>query len=105
LDQLRTRCTSGLVVRIDQREHGSETLHRLREIVRGHPGPCELRLVLVLEDGQRVFLRSGRMRLEITDELLTRLEGLLGGENVQLLTSRPRSGNGASPLRRAAPAR
>jgi DNA polymerase-3 subunit alpha len=101
LDQLRVRYTSGVVVRIDQREHGLQTLHQLREIVRGYPGPGELRLVLVLEDGQRVFLRAGRVRLEITDELLGHLEALLGAENVQILTSRPRSSH-ASPARRAA---
>jgi DNA polymerase-3 subunit alpha len=102
LDQLRARYTSGLVVRIDQREHGPETLHRLREIVRGYPGPCELRLVLALEDGQRVFLRSGRVHVEITDKLLEHLEALLGRESVQLLTQRPRGNNGAPVARRAA---
>jgi DNA polymerase-3 subunit alpha len=101
LDQLRARYTSGLVVRIDQREHGPETLHRLREIVRGYPGPCELRLVLALEDGQRVFLRSGRVHVEITDKLLEHLEALLGRESVQLLTQRPRGNNGAPVARRA----
>src|SRR4029079_11748330 len=90
LEELGQRYTTGIVVRIDEREHPSDILEKIREVVRSSPGNSELQLALVLEDGSRVFLRSHRVKLEITRDLQNRLEDLLGPGNLQLITTRPR---------------
>jgi DNA polymerase III subunit alpha len=97
LDQLDSRYTTGIVVRIDEREHPADMLEKVREVVRSSPGNSELQLAIVLEDGSRVFLKSHRVKLEITRDLQQRLDDMLGAGNLQLLTMRPRpnqNGNG-----------
>jgi DNA polymerase-3 subunit alpha len=85
-------------VRILEREHGESALEQIREIVRSYPnGNSELQFAVVLDDGSRVYLKSHRVRLEVTRELQDRLDDLLGPGNIQLLTSRPKpaaNGNG-----------
>ncbi len=71
MDQLDARYTSGVVIRIDQKLHGEDVLAKVKEIVRGYPGNRDLELLLNLEDGSRVHLKSQRMKLEITPELQT----------------------------------
>jgi DNA polymerase-3 subunit alpha len=100
LDQLASRYTTGIVVRIDEREHPADALDKIREVVRSYPGNSELQLGLILEDGSRVFLRSHRVRVEVTRELQDRLENLLGAGNLQLLTTRPRPSQNGSGQRR-----
>ena len=51
LDQLDSRYTSGVIIRVDQRQHGPDILPKVREIVRGYPGDRNLELILDLEDG------------------------------------------------------
>jgi DNA polymerase III subunit alpha len=100
LDELGQRYTTGLVVRIDEREHPAEILDKVREVVRSSPGNSELQFAFVLEDGSRVILKSHRVRLEITRELQDRLEGVLGVGNLQLITAKPRlNQNGNGPRR------
>ena len=96
LDQLDSRYTSGVVIRVDQKMHGDEILPKVREIVRGYPGGRELQLILSLDDGSRVHLRSQRLQLDINPELKQRVEDLLGPGNYQLITTppKPSSGNG-----------
>jgi len=89
LDQLDSRYTSGLVVRIDEEQHGPEALAKVREIVRAYPGSGELQLVLSLADGARVYLRSDKFRVEINGELRRRIDDLLGAGHVGLITSKP----------------
>ena len=90
LDQLESRYTTGLVIRVDEPAHGLEKLAQVREIVRGYPGACELRLVLCLRDGSRVHLKSHRIQIEVTSELRDRLDQLLGPGNLRLVTTKPR---------------
>jgi DNA polymerase-3 subunit alpha len=94
LDELESRYTSGIVVRVDEQSHGLETLAHVREIVRGYPGPCELRLLLCLEDGSRVHLKSHRLQVEVTTEMRSRIDDLLGPGNLRLITAKPTTGNG-----------
>jgi DNA polymerase-3 subunit alpha len=104
LDQLDSRYTTGIVLRIDEREHGPDSLDKVREIVRSYPGNGELQFAVVLEDGSRVFLKSHRVRLEVTRELQDRLDNLLGPGNLQLLTARPRVNQNGNGSRRPWPA-
>ncbi|MCU0960243.1 MAG: OB-fold nucleic acid binding domain-containing protein, partial [Pirellulaceae bacterium] len=94
LDQLDTRYTTGVVIRIDPRIHGPDVLPKVREIVRCYPGTRSLELVLSLDDGSRVHLTSERLHLEIHPELRERVENLLGPGHYQLVTAPPKPSNG-----------
>jgi DNA polymerase-3 subunit alpha len=100
LDQLDSRYTTGIVVRLHEAEHGEETLGKVREILRTYPGNSELQLLLQLEGGTRVHLRSHRTRLEVNREVRARLDDLLGPGNIQLLTTPPKPAANAGPRRR-----
>jgi DNA polymerase-3 subunit alpha len=89
LDQLDARYTTGLRIRIDQPTHGTDAVQRVYEIVRGYPGDRELELILCLDDGSRVFLKSHRVRVAVTAELRTRLEDLLGRGHLHVITAPP----------------
>jgi DNA polymerase-3 subunit alpha len=88
LDQLDSRYTRGVIIRVDQK-HAEDKLPRLREIVRGYPGDCELQLMLQLADGSRVYLKSCNLRIEINPEMRNRIDDLLGPGNFRLLTAAP----------------
>ena len=87
LGQLESRCTTGLMVRVDEQVHGVNALGQLYEITRAYPGDCELQLLLDLEDGSRVSLASRRVRVQCNAELRSRLDGLVGATNVKLMTA------------------
>lgn len=102
LDELESRYTTGIVVRIDEPSHGPEKLAKVREIVRGYPGKCELRLLLCLRDGGRVHLKAHGMHVEVTSELRDRIDELLGPGNLRLITTKPATkpaSNGKHPRR------
>ncbi|MFT5522377.1 MAG: DNA polymerase-3 subunit alpha, partial [Pirellulaceae bacterium] len=99
LDELDSRYTNGLVIRVDQVKHAEDTLRKVREIVRGYPGNCELRLLLLLEDETRVTLRSDRMKVDVSAELRNRIDDLLGPGNYQMMTSKPKLSSGGPPRR------
>ncbi|MFV1964816.1 MAG: DNA polymerase III subunit alpha [Pirellulaceae bacterium] len=94
LEELESRYTSGIVIRVDEEAHGAPKLAQVREIVRGYPGRCELQLLLRLQDGSRVHLKSHRIQVEVTNEMRERLDELLGPGNLRLITTRPVTGNG-----------
>ena len=94
LDQLDSRCASGILIRIEEEKHSPEILPQLREIVRGYPGQRDLQFMLVLKDGKRVYLSSDRLRVGVTTELRSRITGLLGPGNYQLVVSSPPPSNG-----------
>jgi DNA polymerase III subunit alpha len=100
LDELGQRYTTGIVVRIDEQEHPADILEKVREVVRSSPGASELQLAIVLEDGSRVFLKSHRVKLEITKDLQDRLDDLLGKGNLQLVTAKPRVNQNGNNQRR-----
>ncbi len=85
LDQLKARFTRGIVIRISEETHGHESIDRLYEILRGYPGGCELQMVVFLADGTRVPMSCEGMRVEINEEMWSRVEDLLGPGNLRLL--------------------
>ena len=95
LDELDSRYTRGVMIRVDQRVHGEDSLGKIREIVRGYPGNCELQLLLCLDDGSRVVVKSARHRVEASPEMRSRLDDLLGEGNFRLLASPPKPSNGS----------
>ena len=95
LDDLASRFTRGVKIRVSETEHGSAGLDKLHEILRGYPGNGELQLVVFLEDGTRVPMSCKRMRLDINNEMRSRVEELLGPGNFKLLPTPPKK-NGAN---------
>ncbi|MFO7903242.1 MAG: DNA polymerase III subunit alpha [Pirellulaceae bacterium] len=100
MDQLDSRYTSGIVVRVDQQKHGHDMLPKVREIVRGYPGERDLELELDLDDGCRVHLKSQRLRVDISPELRQRVDDLLGLGHYHLITTPPKPSNGNGNGRR-----
>ncbi len=100
--ELDSRFTRGLRIRIDEQQHSERSVEDLYEILRGYPGNCELQFVLCLADGSRAHLNGDSMRVDLTAEMRSRVDALLGPGNVQLLVSRPKPaksprGNGSRP--------
>jgi DNA polymerase-3 subunit alpha len=89
LADLATRFTKGIVVRVNQQEHGERTLDDLHEILRGYPGSCELQLALWLEDGTRAHLKCEGLRVDLNPEMRSRVDALLGPGNVRLIADPP----------------
>jgi len=87
LSQLESRCTTGMMVRVDEKIHGEEALKQLYEITRAYPGNCELQLLLDLVDGTRVSLASRKVQVQCNAELRSRIGSLLGQSNVKLMTA------------------
>ncbi len=103
LDALTARCTRGLMIRVSETDHGQEGLGQLYEILRGYAGPCELQLVIFLADGTRVPMKCDQMRVEVNNEMWSRVEELLGPGNLKLLPARNRTAKGAASGRARVP--
>ncbi len=87
IEQLDQNLTHGIKIMIDQNVHGEDGLKTAYEIIRGYPGQRELKIELILDDGMRVDLDSNR-RVDITDQLTSRLTDLLGKTSVEMLIDR-----------------
>ena len=94
LDGLDARYTTGITIRLNEETHSEQTLQQIREVVRGYPGNRELRFVLELIDGRRVYLNSMGTRVEVNAELRSRIEDLMGPGHVQLVTETPKLSSG-----------
>ena len=93
LEDLASRCTRGVMIRVCEEAHGPQKLEQLHEILRGYPGNCELQLMLCLADGSRVACKCDGLRLAVSGEMRARVDQLLGPGNFRLLTDR-RLGHG-----------
>ena len=91
LDELQSRFTRGVMIRVSEETHGLERLEQLYEILRGYPGNCELQFVIFLADGTRVPMTCEKMRVEINGEMWSRVEELLGPGNLRLLPTANRT--------------
>ncbi|MDP7017831.1 MAG: OB-fold nucleic acid binding domain-containing protein, partial [Pirellulaceae bacterium] len=89
IDQMEQRYTRGVIIRVDEGEHPQDTLRKVHEIVRGYPGKCELQLALKLNDGSQVVLRSHKVKIDVTSQLKSRVDDLLGPGHLTLITERP----------------
>ncbi len=90
IEQIDAKYTHGVQIRVNEGIHGEKGLTQLREIMRGYPGQCEVQLMLCLEDGSRVQLRSGNLQVDLSSEMRTRIEDLLGPGHFRLLSRKPR---------------
>ncbi|HWB14425.1 MAG TPA: DNA polymerase III subunit alpha [Pirellulales bacterium] len=91
LEDLKARFTKGIRITVDEQTHGEKALERLREIVRGYPGKCELQLALQLADGCKVYCRCDEVRVELNDEMRRRIEEVVGAENFRTFATQPAS--------------
>ncbi len=89
MGELDSRMTKGIVIRVHAEQHGEHGLEDLREILRGYPGTCELQLVVCLDDGSRVYLKSDSVRVDLNAEMRARVDALLGPGNVRLVHAAP----------------
>ena len=78
LEELSTRFSNGVVIRVREEAQGIDILTSLREIVRGYPGTKPLRLRLELAEGGSVTLDCAKSAVAIDPELRRRVEELLG---------------------------
>lgn len=101
LDELPRRYTKGIMIRVDENEHGERGLQNLYEVLRGYPGDCQLQLLLCLKEGERVKMQCDGLRLALEPEMRTRVEELLGPGNIQYVTSRPTAQRPQPPRRRS----
>lgn len=96
LDTIDSKYTHGIRVSLNQAQDPPETLNNLREIIRGYPGHKDLLLSMTLEGGEVVLIKSGKFKVEVTAELRSRLEDLLGPARYRLLMTKPQVSSGGS---------
>ncbi|MBN2475263.1 MAG: DNA polymerase III subunit alpha [Pirellulales bacterium] len=94
LEELASRYTRGIRIRVVEDGHGQRALEQLHEILRGYPGSCELQLVICLSDGRRVPCRCDQFRVAVGGEMRSRVDDLLGPGNFQLVTATPTAAGG-----------
>ncbi|MEM9588953.1 MAG: OB-fold nucleic acid binding domain-containing protein, partial [Planctomycetota bacterium] len=90
LNDLDSRYTHGMRIRLDESEHDSAALSGIREILRGYPGQKEMLFTMTLQGGETIHLKSDKFRVDITPELRTRLDDLLGTGHYKLLMTKPK---------------
>ena len=100
LENLRARYMRGVRIRVQEGVHGPETLDRLREILRGYPGACEVELLLCLVNGSHVTCKCDGLKLGYSEEMQSRVDQLLGPGNFRLLTSQGSNGGRGNGRRR-----
>ena len=81
LDDMPQQFSSGMVIRVDELQHGEQGLQRLKEIVRGYPGTKRLKLRLDLAEGGQVWLDNCMSGIDPNAELYERVDQLLGVGN------------------------
>jgi DNA polymerase-3 subunit alpha len=106
LAEAASRFTRGVRIRLSE-NLADKQLQDLREILRGYPGKCELNLVVALDDGSRVHLKSETMSVDLNPQMRSRIDALLGPGNFQLIAAPPATrkpssahGNGSRVLAR-----
>ena len=90
LDELDSRYTHGIRIRLDEAEHDEKTVSNVREIVRGYPGNKDLLLAMQLCEGETVHFKADKFRVDITPQLRERLDDLLGTGHYKLLMIKPK---------------
>ncbi len=87
LEDLGSRFTRGIKIRVSEAHHGQKGLQQLHEILRGYPGNAELQLVIDLAEGCRVPCQCEKFHVAVNEEMCTRVDQLLGPGNVRFLTA------------------
>jgi DNA polymerase-3 subunit alpha len=99
IDQAASRFTAGMRINLSEDRHPVDTLPRLTEILRGYPGKLDVQLALELTSGEIVHIKTRKHKVEITPELRTRLDDLLGEESHRLIMTPPQAKSGGGERR------
>jgi DNA polymerase-3 subunit alpha len=94
-----------VTVRLVEGRHDRETIDRLAEILRRHPGQVPLRLVIERADGCRVLMEVDAAGMSWTAELQRELVDLVGPGGVRAAMSLGGRRRDADPPRRSQPVR
>jgi DNA polymerase-3 subunit alpha len=91
-----TKFTTGIHIMYDQEKHKPELINKIREVLRGYPGPRDVLFAIRLETGETVHVKSSKQRVEINPELRGRLDDLLGEDSHKLLMTKPKMKSGGN---------
>jgi DNA polymerase III subunit alpha len=91
-----TKFTTGIHISYDQVNHHPDMIQKIREILRGYPGPRDVLFAIKLETGETVHVKSSKQKVAISPELRARLDDLLGSESHRLLMTKPKLKTGGS---------
>ena len=91
-----TKFTTGIHITYDQEKHKPELINKIREVLRGYPGPRDVLFAIRLESGETVHVKSSKQRVAINPELRTRLDDLLGEDSHKLLMTKPKMKSGGN---------
>ncbi len=94
LEELDNKYTRGVRIELDQARHDQDTMNRLREIIRGYPGYQDLFFTVRVDSGEVVHLKSNKYQVQLTPEMRTRLDDLLGRDSYRLMMTRPQVSSG-----------
>ncbi|NBW97095.1 MAG: DNA polymerase III subunit alpha [Planctomycetia bacterium] len=98
--EIWTRPARSVTVKLTESVHGAETLDRLSVVLRRHPGPTPVRLVIDLADGRRVLMEADRDKVAWSHPLLAELTELLGPGSVRAAVTLGQKRRDAEPTRR-----
>ncbi len=91
-----TKFTTGIHIMYDQDKHKPELINKIREVLRGYPGPRDVLFAIRLETGETVHVKSSKQRVVISPELRARLNDLLGEDSHKLLMTKPKMKSGGN---------
>ena len=91
-----TKFTTGIHITYDQEKHKPELINKIREVLRGYPGPRDVLFAIRLETGETVHVKSSKQRVVISPELRARLDDLLGEDSHKLLMTKPKMKSGGN---------
>jgi DNA polymerase-3 subunit alpha len=91
-----TKFTTGVHITYDQTKHQPELINKIREVLRGYPGPRDVLFAIRLESGETVHVKSAKQKVAISPELRTRLDDLLGQDSHKLLMTKPKLKSGGN---------
>ena len=89
ITDLDTRYTHGVRILLDENDHDEASISGLREILRGYPGKTALLFSMTLKEGEVVHLKTDKYRVDVTQEMRTRIDDLLGPGHYKLMMSKP----------------
>ena len=90
--QVEERFTSGMTIRISERQHGLDAVRKLYEILRGYPGTADLKFSVFLENGTCVPMQCPKFKIDLNSEMRKRIAELLGAGNIKMIPSKARLG-------------
>ena len=95
-EEADTKFTTGIHVLFDETKHKPESIRKIREILKGYPGPRDVLVAIRLESGETVHVKSDKQKVAIAPELRSRLDDLLGPDSHRLLMTKPKLKSGGS---------